>query len=608
MALAAGHSGVQHYLNLYEASLCVAADLSVVQNNFEALRVENTELKGYFRDVLGIGKRLAKERDEMCREAVGRTPKGVGAHEAATLALAQLQQENRALRQQLGVEPATQAEEAAVAAAVQALAQPLSGPWKGLVVSGLADMEHRLLVAEEAWRKLSFHSNSDRMPVTLDKPPADVLRYVLDIRMECPGRFDLNGCVVFRHQVEQVEEQQRAVARAGLRAGAGRSLSSSESSLDTLLSLQTGATGDNIYSQLIDPVSSPVPVVTPASSGTTASGGGTVSRQELRRRLQELALTSESGNASVLEVIEPTTSESEAEDAASSTFGQPFRPTSNSSPRLKAALSLDDELAECVVRERPVAVRRCASVQDLLDAAPGRVQPDLLIGTASGDDAALVPDTVPAKKRTFLQKIGFKRRPAVRVHKMSPDDFKETYMSRLSDAPSEPEESVADPSEPDSASGGVRVASEEPPPPVRPPPASRLVTGHLQHLEAMSVTTSEDSGIVARPCSSASKSDSLLSTSSRGFSLRMSLAADGRVSPAASDLSTARLLTKIEEMRLCEDEPDTKAPPSIRLKPPPLAELQKRPAPEAAESLVPKGLKVRSNYLNSHNLKIGGKV
>ena len=405
--------------------------------------------------------------------------------------------------------------------------------------------------------------------------------------------------------MEQVEEQQRAVARAGLRAGAGRSLSSSESSLDTLLSLQTGATGDNIYSQLIDPMSSPVPAAmsTPASSGTPASGGGTVSRQELRLRLQELALTSESGNASVLEVIEPTTSESEAEDAASSTFGQPFRPTSNSSPRLKAALSLDDELAECVVvRERPVNVRRCASVQDLLDAAPGRVQPDLLIGTASGDDAALVPDTVRAKKRTFLQKIGFKRRPAVRpgaVHKMSPDDFKETYLSRMSDAPSEPEELVACPSEPDSASGGVRTASEEPPPPVRPPPASRLVTGHLQHLEAMSVTTSEDSGIVARPCSSASKSDSLLSTSSRGFSLRMSLAADGRVSPAASDLSTARLLTKIEEMRLCEDEPDAKQPPS-RLKMPSSAELQKRLQPEAADKkVVPKELKVRyvSHYV-----------
>lgn len=406
--------------------------------------------------------------------------------------------------------------------------------------------------------------------------------------------------------MEQVEEQQRAVARAGLRAGAGRSLSSSESSLDTLLSLQTGATGDNIYSQLMDPMSSPVPAAlsTPASSGTPASGGGTVSRQELRRRLQELALTSESGNASVLEVIEPTTSESEAEDAASSTFGQPFRPTSNSSPRLKAALSLNDELAECVVRERPVnKVRRCASVQDLLDAAPGRVQPDLLIGTASGDDAVLVPDTVRAKKRTFLQKIGFKRRPVARpglVHKMSPDDFKETYLSRLTDAPSEPEEVVC-PSEPDSASGGVRT--EEPPPPVRPPPASRLVTGHLQHLEAMSVTTSEDSGIVARPCSSASKSDSLLSTSSRGFSLRMSLATDGRVSPAASDLSTARLLTKIEEMRLCEDEPDAKMPPS-RLKLPSSAELHKRLTPEAADKkVVPKEPKVRLNFAIKSKLK-----
>lgn len=132
--------------------------------------------------MLGIGKRLAKERDEMCRDVVGRTLKGgAAAHEAASMALTQLQEENRRLRQQLGVQEATAADEAAVAAAVHALAQPPSGQWKGLVVSGLADMEHRLLVAEEAWRKLSFHSNSDRMPVTVDKPPADVLRCVPNI-------------------------------------------------------------------------------------------------------------------------------------------------------------------------------------------------------------------------------------------------------------------------------------------------------------------------------------------------------------------------------------------------------------------------------------------
>jgi hypothetical protein len=49
MALAAGHSAIQHYLNLFEASLSVAGELTHVQTNFETLRAENTELKGYFR-------------------------------------------------------------------------------------------------------------------------------------------------------------------------------------------------------------------------------------------------------------------------------------------------------------------------------------------------------------------------------------------------------------------------------------------------------------------------------------------------------------------------------------------------------------------------------
>jgi len=64
---------------------------------------------------LGIGKRLAKERDEMCRDVVGRTLKGgAAAHEAASMALTQLQEENRRLRQQLGVQEATAADAAAV--------------------------------------------------------------------------------------------------------------------------------------------------------------------------------------------------------------------------------------------------------------------------------------------------------------------------------------------------------------------------------------------------------------------------------------------------------------------------------------------------------------
>jgi hypothetical protein len=81
----------------------------------------------------------------------------------------------------------------------------------------------------------------------------------------------------------ETAEQRRHIADE--EAARRRSLSSSESSLDTLLQ-------DNIYSQLLEPTACSSPLAPPACG----------SREEVRRRLRELALTSESGNASVLEV------------------------------------------------------------------------------------------------------------------------------------------------------------------------------------------------------------------------------------------------------------------------------------------------------------------
>jgi len=481
--------------------------------------------------------------------------------------------------------------------------------------------------------------------------------------------------------VDQIEEQQKSLATKSLTLGnETHSLSSSESSLDTLLSLQTGTT-DNIYSQLIDCktppiVSAPQPPPPPSKRRE--------SREELKRRLQDMALTSESGNASVLEVIEPTTSESEEERTEKSKLPSIMPFLVSSSPRLKSlSVSLEDELEKIQEPARAVLQRRCSSVQDLLDSDDTSVrlqdnQPDLLIGTATmgetGDDEIIsdhhtLSSSTPTppqmiKKRTFLQKITMKagwsssKRKATpksihkRINEITPDDFKETYMARNLVAAESPcstsstsqqesgEEVASAPSHRSRSSGSssssetcgqrseknkLKIQSaqlivepepdnsperkslevsvdlvqepdqsvqEEPPPPIppsSPPTTHRLVktalaeikSGHLphHHIESMSVTTSEDSGIVARPSSSASKSDSLLSSRPdssssslfKGFSLRLTstelVSVGGRISPAPSDLSKAdstRLLGKIEEMRLCEDESTTKL--AVRLK------------------------------------------
>jgi hypothetical protein len=53
----------------------------------------------FHRDVLSVGKRLAKERDEMCRDALGRLHKmaGLAVHDKMAAEVAELAEENRAL-------------------------------------------------------------------------------------------------------------------------------------------------------------------------------------------------------------------------------------------------------------------------------------------------------------------------------------------------------------------------------------------------------------------------------------------------------------------------------------------------------------------------------
>jgi len=133
---------------------------------------------------LSIGKRLAKERDEMCRDALGRLQKsaGLAVQDKVMSVLVNMEEENKMLRERLGMPPAASSSVESVQSMLNPSANKLcdlvGGNWKGLVVSGLADMEHRLLMAEEGWRKLSYHSNTDRVTFTLEKMPIDILRSV----------------------------------------------------------------------------------------------------------------------------------------------------------------------------------------------------------------------------------------------------------------------------------------------------------------------------------------------------------------------------------------------------------------------------------------------
>ncbi|KAF4531069.1 hypothetical protein B566_EDAN017143 [Ephemera danica] len=261
------------------------------------------------------------------------------------------------------------------------MARRVSGDW---LVGGLADMEHRLLRAEEGWRRLQQRS-------------ACSAKTASNKRLE----------LLMRH-VETAEQRHYA---ADEEAGRRHSLSSSESSLDTLLQ-------DNIYSQLLEP-STLSPLTVPAACG---------SREEVRRRLRELALTSESGNASVLEVIEPVTSEEEV---------------------------------ECVTGDYQ-SVRGSPAFHET------HQPPDLLLG-ALGDTTAEDVPLQQLKKRTFLQKLSLKASwPAKRKPKpgkvMTPDDFKETYLWHSPSCTGSSSEQEAGSSSSSDGKSSVTVEASPPPP------------------------------------------------------------------------------------------------------------------------------------------------
>ena len=56
------------FLLVFEASIAVSGELISARSKQEALENESAELKGYFKDVLGISKKLAKDREDMRRE------------------------------------------------------------------------------------------------------------------------------------------------------------------------------------------------------------------------------------------------------------------------------------------------------------------------------------------------------------------------------------------------------------------------------------------------------------------------------------------------------------------------------------------------------------
>lgn len=141
------------FLLLYEASLDLSRELSEAQTKRDFMLAEHAELKGHFKEVLNVGKRLAKERDEMCRELKKLHDSTMELHDKMIMEIQVLRQENNSLRRNGFKQEKDNMNNSTTIDACTALHERWQQHSKHWFSSNLAEAEHKLLLADEGWRR-----------------------------------------------------------------------------------------------------------------------------------------------------------------------------------------------------------------------------------------------------------------------------------------------------------------------------------------------------------------------------------------------------------------------------------------------------------------------
>ncbi|XP_043201330.1 uncharacterized protein LOC122370120 isoform X2 [Amphibalanus amphitrite] len=155
LAVHHGHSACAEYLLTYEALGDLAVDFTSLEAEAGRLQHENADYKNNFREVLSVSRKLLREREDMCKDLSRLHESTLELHDRLLGQLQQLSAENRQLRRRLqepADEPADQLDESAE------LANTLHVRWqhcqRAWFSAPLADTQHRLLMAEQAWKRL----------------------------------------------------------------------------------------------------------------------------------------------------------------------------------------------------------------------------------------------------------------------------------------------------------------------------------------------------------------------------------------------------------------------------------------------------------------------
>ena len=338
-----GQDDCAEFLLLYEVSLSMSSELSESRVRKDQAVSDLAELSGHFREVLSIGKQLTKERDEMCKE--------LRKLYEATIRL------NADMRQRL---VRMEQDDTVFDKECDEIQDRWQGYHKEWFSSTLGEVEHKLLVADDLFRRVR---NRDLAGpgIGLDKsyPQRHLRDRMEEIRsascdisslqrksssVAAASLFtssDSEGDIAKEDTTDSLQKKKVNIAQrkklptpSPSRTGDGAPCGSKSSLDDSLYS----SLSNEVYSQVI---STPIKMAaSPLKSNRSPSKlEKSRQRQILRQKLKECALTSESGTASVLEVIEPTSSEDEGEDDTPSRWPRTIFPSRNEDPSSMIAIT-----------------------------------------------------------------------------------------------------------------------------------------------------------------------------------------------------------------------------------------------------------------------------
>ncbi|RXG73675.1 Synphilin-1, partial [Armadillidium vulgare] len=363
-----GHLACAEYLCVHESGLALATDLTRREAELEAAMADNHELRINFKEVMSIARRLLREREQAVREISRLHEQMVEAHDDILL-LHAYADENFSARDRDEGDGQSMPKRDHIESVVNYVKnlherwQAVQKTWFG---SSLVNMKHKMLLVEEAWKKLR-HRNHRTVATT--HHPLDVFRTKLcavraqggegrlgDLPSLCSSEESIASLFPFTDDEEVKEKDDNyeylpSSTPARPQNSVKSKYQATEKTSEILCSRNDiSAITDSVFSDTLSPrirpdealiekkdVESTLNLSSNSHSKSTSPKYGESSRsywtdqslsaslslinelghgeqlpkEEISARLKELALTSESGSCSVLEVIEPSSEESD---------------------------------------------------------------------------------------------------------------------------------------------------------------------------------------------------------------------------------------------------------------------------------------------------------